>query len=148
MKSKKLDTGTVLIFDSGDEVVSTLTGFAREKQITDAHFTAIGAFSGASLGYFDVGKKDYVKNQLNEQVEVLSLIGDIALDKGEPKIHAHVVVGKSDGAAMGGHLLEAHVRPTLELFLRESEEQLKRKFDPESGLALIDLERCGSRAAR
>jgi hypothetical protein len=66
--------------------------------------------------------------------------GDIALDKGEPKVHAHVVVGKRNGSAMGGHLLEAHVRPTLELVLQDSGEQLKRKFDPESGLALIDLD--------
>ncbi|MGA7234816.1 MAG: PPC domain-containing DNA-binding protein [Bryobacteraceae bacterium] len=139
MKSKKLDSGTVLILDTGDEVVSTLTAFAKENHIGGAHFTAIGAFSDAALGYFDVQKKDYLKNQVNEQVEVVSLIGDIALDKGEPKLHAHVVLGKKNGSAMGGHLLEAHVRPTLEVMLQESGEQLKRKFDPESGLALIDL---------
>ncbi len=140
MKSKKLNSGTVLVFDTGDEVVSTLTKYAREHRISAAHFTAIGAFSDAGLGYFDLQKKDYLKNQVNEQVEVLSLIGDIALDKGEPKVHAHVVVGKKNGSAMGGHLLEAHVRPTLELVLQDSGEQLKRKFDSESGLALIDLE--------
>ncbi len=139
MTSKKLNSGTVLIFDTGDEVVSTLTTFAKENHIAGAHFTAIGAFSDAGIGYFDLQKKDYLKNQVNEQVEVVSLIGDIALDKGEPKVHAHVVVGKRNGAAMGGHLLEAHVRPTLELVLQESGEQLQRKFDPESGLALIDL---------
>lgn len=140
MKSKKLAKGeTVLILDTGDEVVSTLTAFAREKHIGAAHFTAIGAFSDAGIGYFDLQKKDYLKNQVNEQVEVVSLIGDIALDKGEPKVHAHVVVGKKNGSAMGGHLLEAHVRPTLEVILQESGEQLKRVFDPESGLALIDL---------
>jgi hypothetical protein len=139
MKSKKLDSGTVLIFDTGDEVVSTLTAFAKDNHIADAHFTAIGAFSDVELGFFDLQKKDYLTNQVNEQVEVVSLAGDIALDKGEPKVHAHVVVGKKDCAAMGGHLLEAHVRPTLELFLQESGQQLKRKLDPESGLALIDL---------
>jgi uncharacterized protein len=140
MKSKKLDNGEdVLILDTGDEVVSTLTAFAKQNHIGGAHFTAIGAFSDAGLGYFDLQKKDYLKNQVNEQVEVVSLIGDIALDKGEPKVHAHVVVGKRNGSAMGGHLLEAHVRPTLEVMLQESGEQFKRKFDPESGLALIDL---------
>jgi predicted DNA-binding protein with PD1-like motif len=139
MKSKKMNGETVLVFDTGDEVVSTLTKFARDHKIAAAHFTAIGAFSDAGIGYFDLGKKDYLKNKVNEQVEVVSLIGDIALDKGEPKVHAHVVVGKRDGAAMGGHLLEAHVRPTLELVLHDSGEELKRKFDPESGLALIDL---------
>lgn len=140
MKSRRLDTGTVLIFETGDEVVSTLTAFAKKHHLAGGHFTAIGAFSDAGIGYFDLQKKDYLRNQVNEQVEVVSLIGDIALDKGEPKVHAHVVVGKKNGSAMGGHLLEAHVRPTLELVLQESGEQLKRRFDPESGLALIDLD--------
>jgi predicted DNA-binding protein with PD1-like motif len=81
MKFKKLDSGTVLIFDAGDEVVSTLTAFAKENHIGAAHFTAIGAFSDVGLGYFDLQKKDYLKNDVNEQVEVVSLIGDIALDK-------------------------------------------------------------------
>jgi hypothetical protein len=139
MKSKKLDSRTVLIFDSGDEVVSTLTKFAKEHNISGAHFTAIGAFSDAGIGYYDWQKKNYLKNQVSEQVEVVSLIGDIALDGGDPKVHAHVVVGKRNGATMGGHLLEAHVRPTLELVLQDSAKGLNRKFDPESGLALIDL---------
>lgn len=138
MKSRKLASGTVLVFETGDEVVSTLTSFAKDNHIAAGHFTAIGAFRDAALGYFDLEKKDYLKNKIDEQVEVVSLIGDIALEKGEPKVHAHVVVGKRNGAAMGGHLLEAHVRPTLELVLEDSGEQLKRKFDPESGLALID----------
>ena len=140
MRSKKLNSETVLVFDTGDEVVSTLTKFAKENRIGAAHFTAIGAFSDAGIGYFDLQKKDYLRNQVNEQVEVVSLIGDIALDKGEPKVHAHVVIGKRNGFAMGGHLLEAHVRPTLELVLQYSGEQLRRKFDSESGLALIDLD--------
>jgi predicted DNA-binding protein with PD1-like motif len=140
MKSTKLGSGTVLVFDTGDEVVSTLTKFARDNKMAAAHFTGIGAFSDAGIGYFDLQKKDYLRNRVDEQVEVVSLIGDIALDKGEPRVHAHVVVGKKNGVAMGGHLLEAHVRPTLELVVQDSGEQLRRKFDPESGLALIDLD--------
>jgi predicted DNA-binding protein with PD1-like motif len=76
---------------------------------------------------------------VNEQVEVLSLIGDVALEGAHPKIHAHVVVGLRDGSARGGHLLEARVRPTLEVILTESPNYLTRKFDRESGLALISI---------
>ncbi|HWD35492.1 MAG TPA: PPC domain-containing DNA-binding protein, partial [Casimicrobiaceae bacterium] len=117
MRAKVLDDAGertwALVFDVGDEVVSTLTQFASLHQLTAARFTAIGAFSEATLGYFDAGKKAYEKIPVREQVEVLSLIGDVALDRGQPKIHAHVVVGKRDGSAHGGHLLEARVRPTL-----------------------------------
>jgi predicted DNA-binding protein with PD1-like motif len=128
-----------VVFDTGDEVVNGLLAFAKENDLAGSHFTAIGAFSDVTLGFFDWDKKDYQRIQISEQVEVLSLIGDIALDKGEPKVHAHVVVGKSDGTAHGGHLLEAHVRPTLEVIVVESPEHLVRKTDDETGLALIDL---------
>jgi len=128
----------VLILETGEEVVSQIQRFARENNLNASRFTAIGAFSSATLGYFDWNQKDYEKIPVNEQVEVLSLIGDIALQDGEAKIHAHV--GKRDGSAHGGHLLEAYVRPTLEVVLTEAPGYLKRSFDPESGLALIDLE--------
>lgn len=144
MKATVLDeTGEralVLIFDKGDEVIGELTAFAKGQGLSAAHFSAIGAFSDVTLGYFDRGRKDYRRIPLAEQVEVLSLLGDIALDRNEPKVHAHVVVGKPDGTAYGGHLLEAHVWPTLELILTESSRQLRRKIDRESGLALIDLQ--------
>ena len=129
----------VLVFDTGDEVIAGLLDFARTHDLGGSHFTAIGAFSSLVVGYFDWGKKGYQKIPLDEQVEVLSLVGDIALDEGEPKVHAHVVVGKSDGTAHGGHLLKAHVRPTLEVILVESPQHLRRQPDKASGLALIRL---------
>ena len=142
MKSTLLDaTGPrtwVLIFDKGDEPVAGLTAFAKAQKLGAAHFTAIGAFSNVTLGYFDRAKRDYKKIPLHEQVEVLSLLGDVALDKGEPKVHAHVVVGRADGETRGGHLLEARVWPTLEVVLIESPRHLRKRHDPETGLALID----------
>src|SRR6266566_2981216 len=121
MKSRELnDHGEktwLLVFDKDDEVIATLTGFAKTHAIQAAHFTAIGAFSEVVLGYFERDRKDYTKIPLREQVEVLSLIGDIATDRGTPKVHAHVVVGRADGAAHGGQMLEGRVWPTLELIL-------------------------------
>jgi predicted DNA-binding protein with PD1-like motif len=129
----------VLIFDTGDEVVSGLLEFAKNQHLNGSHFTAIGAFRDVVMGYFDWETKEYKRIPLPEQVEVLSLVGDIALNQGEPQVHAHVVVGKADGTAHGGHLMEAHVRPTLEVVLVESPQHLQRQSDPESGLALIRL---------
>ena len=128
-----------LVFDTGDEVVSEITNFARENALDAATLTAIGAFSSATLGYFDLVRKEYEKIPVEEQVEVLSLIGDIALNEGEPELHAHVVLGRRDGTTRGGHLLEAHVLPTLEVVLVESPDHLKKRTDEETGLALIDL---------
>jgi predicted DNA-binding protein with PD1-like motif len=133
-----------VIFDTGDEVVSVLTNFARRERLTASHFTGIGAFSAVVLGYFDWTRKDYDRIRLDEQVEVLTMAGDIAVADGQPKVHAHVVVGKRDGSAHGGHLLEARVRPTLEVIVVATPAHLRRVHDADSGIALIDLGADGS----
>ena len=130
----------VLVFETGDEVVSEITNFTKVNDLDAASITAIGAFSRAMLGYFDIEKTQYEKIPIEEQVEVLSLVGDVALNRGEPELHAHVVLGRRDGTTRGGHLLEARVRPTLEVILVESPEHLKKRTDEETGLALIALE--------
>jgi predicted DNA-binding protein with PD1-like motif len=126
--------------DPGDEVVGAITAFAREQELTASHLTGIGALRDVTLGFFDWTTKTYRRIELAEQVEVLSLLGDIVLDGGEAKLHAHIVVGRSDGAACGGHLLGGHVRPTLEIVLTETPALLRRTYDAASGLALINLE--------
>ena len=145
MRSKILSDGDertiALVFDTGDEAMATLARFAYEHGITAARFTAIGAFSRAVLGYFDWQRKDYDRIPVHEQVEVVALVGDVALEDGRPKIHAHVVLGRRDGSTCGGHLLEGHVRPTLEVMLVQSPAHLARTADAESGLALIDIGR-------
>ena len=129
-----------IVFGKGDEVVEGLLSFARDKKAQASHFTAIGALSDITLGYFNWTKKTFDKISIQEQVEVLSLVGNIVFDNGDPKLHAHVVIGKSDGTAHGGHLMEAHVRPILEVILVESPSHLHRKMDKETGLALITFE--------
>jgi predicted DNA-binding protein with PD1-like motif len=128
-----------IIFADGDEFMQGMRSFAVEQGISAAHFTAIGAFSKTTLGYYDMEKKEYKKIPVNEQVEALSLIGDIALKGEEVEIHAHVVAGKADGSTVGGHIMEAQVRPTLEVMLTESPSHLQRKVDQNSGLALISI---------
>ncbi len=128
----------VLVLEYGDEVASSVERFAVERGLSAAQITGIGAFSNALLGFFDWEKKDYRKIPVREQVEVVSLVGDVAQGPdGKPTLHLHVVVSRSDGMAMGGHLLEAHVRPTLEVVLTESPKHLHKRKDPQSGLALI-----------
>lgn len=143
MRSKLLhrDGGATyaLVFDTGDEVISGLTAFAKDHRLDASDFTALGAFSSALLGFFDVEQKEYQKIPVNQQVEVLTLVGNVTLDQHEPKVHAHAVLGCSDGTTRGGHLLQGHARPTLELILTEAPAQLRRRFDPSAGLALIDL---------
>jgi predicted DNA-binding protein with PD1-like motif len=128
----------VLVCESGDEAMKALSSFAAEQRLGGSHFTAIGAFSDAVVAYFDWPAKQYRQIAIREQVEVLSLVGDVSIENGRPKVHAHVVLGKADATAHGGHLIEGHVRPTLEVLITEAPRHLVRRLDPASGLALIN----------
>lgn len=130
----------VVILQTGDEVQDSLQRFADAERILAAQLTAIGALSDVVLLYFNWQSKQYAKIPVTEQVEVASLLGDIAEGPdGKPALHVHLVVGRHDGSAMAGHLGEAHVRPTLEVIVTESPAHLRKKKDRETGLALIDL---------
>ena len=118
--------------------MAALREFAADHRVKTAQFTAIGACSSVVIAFFEWTAKQYRHIRIDEQVEVLSLVGDISLEDGKPKLHAHVVLGKADGTAHGGHLIEASVRPTLEILLTETPRRLRRRFDQESGLHLID----------
>jgi predicted DNA-binding protein with PD1-like motif len=130
----------VLVFEANDEVIGPLTRFASVERLTASRFTAIGAFQEAVVAFFDWQSKTYRHIAIDEQVEVLSLAGDIALKGEEPQVHAHVVLGKPDASAHGGHLIEARVRPTLEVVLVELPPHLRRQMDPQTGLALLRLD--------
>jgi predicted DNA-binding protein with PD1-like motif len=142
MKTKILNEQprtVALVFDEGEEVAEGLLRFAQEENLTAARFTGIGALSRAVLGFFDLEKRDYQHIEIDEQVEVLSLIGNFALHGAQKKIHAHIVLGKSDATAHGGHLLKGWVRPTLELIVIESPSWLRREIDKKTGLPLLSL---------
>ena len=128
-----------LVFDPGEEVMEGLLRFAAEQNLTAANFTGIGALSRTTVGFFDLKERGYRHIEINEQVEVLSLIGNFALQGAEKKVHAHIVLGKSDGTAHGGHLLKAWVQPTLELIVVESPAWLRREIDDKTGLPLLSF---------
>lgn len=145
MKIRQLDDAGgsrtfVLVCDRGDDPVEALTDAAKRYDLRAASLTGIGAFAGVTLGFFDHARRDYRRRVIREQVEVVSLIGNIALDRGEPRVHAHIVVARADGGALGGHLLGGSVEPTLEVTLVEAPATLQRKTDPSHRPCPIDLE--------
>lgn len=143
MKWKQIDQhprNYAIIFETGDELAKGLADFAKDQNLSDASFKAIGALASVSLAWFNPETKKYQTSvDLKEQVELLSMIGDVAQHDGKPVVHAHLVVARSDGTTAGGHLLEARVRPTCEVFLTESPVHLSKALDPDSGLLLFKL---------
>jgi predicted DNA-binding protein with PD1-like motif len=142
MKSRQIDQSPktfILVFETGDELARGLLEFAEQERLSAASFKAV-ALSSVRLGWFSWERKKYEPSViLNEQAELLSLIGDVALKDGKPIVPGHTVIGKKDGTAHGGHLLEEHIRPTCEVVLTESPSHLQKYIDPLSGLALISL---------
>ena len=144
MKSKSVASGAervfVLILDQGEEALKAIVDFAEQERIDGASVSAIGAFAEAKVGWFDLSAKKYKPIDVNEQCEVLSLMGDIAKgDDGRASLHLHAVLGLQDGSVRGGHFLSGSVRPTLEVTIRETVAHLRRKKRADLGIALINM---------
>jgi hypothetical protein len=127
-----------VIFYQGDEAFSGLLEFAEKYHVKSAHFTAIGAIDGATVAWFDSQRKMYKKIPIQGQHEVIGMSGDIALYQGKPVVHTHMIVGSPDGTTQGGHVLEAHVSPTLEVMVTVDPVTMQKRFDPATDLTLID----------
>jgi uncharacterized protein len=145
MKSKIVEDADVITYvvvcDPEDEAVSAMEQFARAERLEASHLTAVGGFRRATLGWFDPADKRYREILVDEQSEVLSLIGDIAESDDGPSMNLHVVLGMADGTTRGGHLVAGWVFPTLEAVVTETPAELRRVERPDLGLALIDLDR-------
>jgi predicted DNA-binding protein with PD1-like motif len=127
-----------VIFYQGDEAFSGLLEFAQKYHITSAHFSAIGAVNGATLGWFDPQRKMYKKIPISGQHEVIGMSGDIALYQEKPVVHAHMLVAAPDGTTQGGHVLAANVSPTLEVMVTVDPVTMQKRLDPNTDLTLID----------
>jgi hypothetical protein len=128
-----------VIFAKGDEIMSGLTEFAVNEKLVAGHFSAIGSLEHARFGWFDRARKAFRDIPINEQVEMVSLIGDVGLVNGSSAIHAHGAVAFPDGQVRGGHILEAVAWPTLELFLTAYPAPLVKERDDETNLYLFNL---------
>ncbi len=131
-------TTYLLVFDKGQEVMGGLLAFAKKERLTGGSLSAIGAVSDAVLAFFDRKAREYKHIPVPGQAEVASLTGNVALVDGEPFLHVHAVLGLPDGSARAGHVLEAHVWPTLEVVLTAWSKRVRRDRDEETGLELLD----------
>ncbi|HEY5354717.1 MAG TPA: PPC domain-containing DNA-binding protein [Streptosporangiaceae bacterium] len=144
MKSKIIEDADVITYvvvcDPDDEAVSALTDFARAEDLEASQITGVGGFDRATLGWFDRETRQHRPIEVEEQSEVLSLIGDVAEGEDGPSLNIHVVLGLRDGTTRGGHLLAGHVYPTLEIIVTENPAELRKVMNPDVGIALVDLD--------
>jgi len=148
MKAKVVEDADVVTYvvvcDPGDEAVAALAEFARAERLEAAQITGVGGFERATVGWFDRAARQFRHIPVDQQCEVLSLVGDVAEGQDGPSLNIHVVLGLPDGTTRGGHLIEGPVFPTLEAIVTETPAQLRRVMRPDLGVALIDLDRSES----
>jgi len=128
-----------LRFLSGAPFVAPLLEWLGREGIGYATLTGLGAVSSATVSYWNAETKQYEQHQLEEQMEVVSLLGNVTMREGVPFIHAHVGLGRRDLSVIGGHVNELSVHPTLEVWLRPEAEAVHRALDESCGLYVMQL---------
>lgn len=126
--------------EPGEDVLETIETVAAEYGIRSGQVSLIGAISLATLGYFHIETNEYRDFTVDEDVEVVSCIGNISTLNGKAMVHAHMIVANETGKCFGGHLMSGcRVSVTIELVIIETAEELTRTRDEGTGLNLLNI---------
>jgi len=139
MRYRKTQSAYVIRLEKGEKVVERLLELCAKERVGAGYFSGLGAVSEAELGYFNLEKKEYSWQKFSGQFEITSFQGNISEMSGKSYIHAHIVIGDSEFSSWSGHIKEAVVGPTCEIFLTKLDTAISRKKDKETGLNLLDI---------
>jgi predicted DNA-binding protein with PD1-like motif len=128
-----------LRFMAGERMLGPLLEWLGRENVGYASLTGLGAVSTATVSYWNAETQQYETHELTEQMEVVSLIGNVTLRDGEPFVHAHVALGRRDLSLVGGHLNDLSVHPTLEISLVPGPQPVHRALDESCGLYVMHL---------
>ncbi|MCX2481510.1 DNA-binding protein [Pedobacter sp. MC2016-15] len=135
----KTATGYLMVLRQGDDVFKEIEKLATAEKIPSANFTGMG-FVNAKFGFFDFKTKEYKPKDFKE-VELASMNGSIAWQKGQPSLHVHGVVTDASFKAFGGHLLSATVSTgSLEITVIVHDKKLERKMEEPLGANVLQLQ--------
>lgn len=140
MRHKELNGVYVLLLAEDEKVIESIIGFCREKGITAAQLTAIGAVKEVELGFYNLETKTYKWKKAEADLEIDNITGNVALFEGDLLVHAHITVSDSEMHAFGGHLKEATVGASCEIFITPLQGKLERRFDEKTGLNLLNFD--------
>ena len=137
--SKQTGNKYIVSVKNHTEVVKALTAFCEEKNIKAGSIYGIGAVKEATLRFFDPATKKYIDKIFPEQMEIASLIGNIAQMHDQVYIHLHITLGRADYSALAGHLLSAVLNGAGEFVVEKYDAQVERHYDETTGINLYDL---------
>ncbi len=138
MEYKKSEYGYQVRLVTGEEIHASLAKFMDETGITGGTIIGIGALSSYSLGYLDFQVMEYVRHDYDNEVELITCTGNLAMKAGKPIAHLHAMVTDTDMKPIGGHLFEAVISATGEFSVLNAGVGFERQ-DVTKGLPLMDL---------
>ena len=123
-----------------EDLIDAITKLVKKYNIKAGFLNCIGALKKFTIGYFDLNKKEYKLETFDENVELVSCLGNIAYKNGEPIIHAHVSVGRPDFSIIGGHLSQPSIiSVTGEIYILEIDQKITRSLDSQFNLMLLNI---------
>ena len=147
---KTLITGKdrfLLRFDRGEEVLGEFKKWADSmgpQALNAATFTMLGAANPITIAYYNLHEKMYHDKVLSEDVEIITVAGNISWKKDEAQnfgaiVHAHGTFGGPECQVFGGHVKQMFVSVTCEVsvILINGEGSAERKFEDWCGLVLL-----------
>ncbi len=137
MEYKRYGDRYVVRLKKGEEVISKIKEFAEAEKVSSASISGIGTVNNTGLAFYDGTR--YHESDLNEEFEILSLLGNITMFEKETTVHVHISLGDRDYAVKGGHLMYAYVSGTVEIFIDPIEGDITRVYNNETGLNLMEL---------
>lgn len=140
MQVRKTDKGYIIRLLTGEKLIETLTTFCTEQKIYSGIFQAIGAVAHAEIGYYHLTEKSYQWKELDEDLEIVNMTGNVALVEGNPFLHIHTILSDAELHCYGGHLKEAKVGATCEIYLTDFQTDISRIYDETTGLKLLDCQ--------
>ena len=138
MKIKKVDDGYFVVLGRGEKIIENLLKLARDFAIPSGVISGVGAVMNAKLGFYHLSKKTYDERFFADEHELIGLSGNVSWLKDNPVIHCHIVMGNTQFAAIAGHLFEAEIAVTGEIFVFTKTVKVARCFDSKIGLNLME----------
>lgn len=124
----------------GEELVEKVCEYCTQNNIKAGWVQAIGACDEVTVSSYNFQTRQYDKKTFTEDLELISLIGNISVVDGKPSLHAHVSLSQTDMSVIGGHLHKMMISGTGELYITMFEGEFTRHLDEETGLNLLDGE--------
>jgi len=139
MISHKIQKESYLLrIEPNEELFKSLLDFAYKKKIKSAFFYGLGACKSCVIGRYNAKNKNYDWRKFNQEMEILSLVGNLTWKNRELYLHIHCTLADKNLKSIGGHLKELIVFPTCEILLTSFTKKVNRFYDNFTNLYLID----------